>query len=163
MENIQIPYILLQINNDETIFTTILNDESDHLNVHIIPVGFKQLSEQCFNTFPPTFDEMDNAINRVEEEVVKLNKQLNTQLNLLCADDDLITIARLAFNIVHNTDGTQTIARVELENLFTRLSEIIKGLPASQDVLPDDNNFAAYLLILREIMHHIGFEHIVLF
>ncbi|MBI2750501.1 MAG: hypothetical protein HYX43_14590 [Burkholderiales bacterium] len=30
----------------------------------------------------------------------------------------------------------------------------------TQDVLPKDNGFAATLLILRELMHHLGFDRI---
>jgi len=158
----QLPGILLQISKTETNFTTFFDNESNQLQVKEIHVGYQLIADQCFSAFPPTFNEMDNAINIIEEAVVTLHDQIDIQLSLFCADDDLKNIARLAFNTINNADGTQTIRRIEVENLFTRLAEIIKGLPPSQDVLPKDNHFAAYLLILREIMHHLGFECIVL-
>lgn len=50
----------------------------------------------------------------------------------------------------------------EMESVFSRFAAIVMGMPSSMDVLPQTKEFAATLLILREIMHHLGFENIVI-
>ncbi|MYM95524.1 hypothetical protein [Duganella vulcania] len=40
------------------------------------------------------------------------------------------------------------------------LAAVIQGKPAAHEGIPDDNAFAATLLILREFMHHLGFSSI---
>lgn len=47
-----------------------------------------------------------------------------------------------------------------LERTFDRLTSVALGRPASQEGLPDDKPFAATLLILRELMHHLQFASI---
>jgi hypothetical protein len=47
-----------------------------------------------------------------------------------------------------------------MEQVFGRLAAIISGRPANQDILPITNTFVATLLILREVMHHLGFMNI---
>jgi len=49
-----------------------------------------------------------------------------------------------------------------MEQLFSRLAAIVSGRPASTDVLPTDNKFAATLLVLREVMHHLGFMDVTI-
>jgi len=47
-----------------------------------------------------------------------------------------------------------------MERVFSRLAAVVQGKPAAHEGIPDDNAFAATLLILREFMHHLGFSSI---
>jgi hypothetical protein len=44
-----------------------------------------------------------------------------------------------------------------VERLFDLLAALSLGRPASSAGIPADGVFAARLLILRELMHHLGF------
>ncbi len=154
-------FILLTIDKNKTLFQ-LKNIESDSESprLFILNIGYDNLANKYFKNEPPTFDEVDYAINEVEEIVVPLHEKINGLIPLYSKDQNLKDIIEIAFNTYFDTNGNKTLSRQELENVFTRLSEIIKGLPASQDILPTNKYFAGYLLILREIIHHLNFSEI---
>lgn len=49
-----------------------------------------------------------------------------------------------------------------VEGLFNRLAELAWGQPASQVGLPVDRVFASRLLLIRELLHHGGFDGLCL-
>lgn len=125
-----------------------------------LELGDQLITDRFFNEFPPTSNEIDHAINFTEETLAPVQDLFEAETVLFSHDSLAMEIAQLAFNT--SKEGKQiNVPAVELENVFYRLSEIVNGLPASQDVLPDSNQFAAYLLIIREVMHHLGFEQLV--
>ncbi len=126
-----------------------------------IPLGFQTLSAQCSSNFPPTYDEVDAAINITEEALEKVQGMF-TEFNMVrSSDTQLQSLLDLAFNVQTENDGSRHVVTIEIEQVFERLSNIIKGLPASQDVIPASNEFAAYMLILREILHHLKMDGVI--
>ncbi|MDX8340017.1 hypothetical protein SLH46_12525 [Draconibacterium sp. IB214405] len=125
----------------------------------ILRLGDELLAEKFFSEFPPTSDEIDSAINYTEEMLAPVEDRFVVDTDLYTDDSMALQIAGLAFN-TSNEGKRIGVPVIELENVFFRLSEIVNGLPASQDVLPQSKQFAAYLLILREVMHHLGFERL---
>ncbi len=145
----------VNIQEQQSVFSI---NETEYVSV---PVGFQTLSAQCFSNFPPTYDEVDAAINITEEALQKV-QGIFTEFNMVrSSDTQLQSILDLAFNVKTETDGSRYVATIEIEQVFERLSNIIKGLPASQDVIPASNEFAAYLLILREILHHLKMKGVI--
>lgn len=49
-----------------------------------------------------------------------------------------------------------------MERLFNRLASVAQGRPAAHEGLPENGAFAARLLVLRELMHHMPFASITL-
>nr|WP_321357244.1 hypothetical protein [uncultured Draconibacterium sp.] len=140
--------------------TTHLKSVEERQSETILELGNLLIADRFFSEFPPTNDEIDHAINFTEETLAPIQDLFEKETDLYTSDSMAAQIAILAFNT--QKSGNQTsVPVIELENIFYRLSEIVNGLPASQDVLPDSNQFAAYLLIIREIMHHMGFERLV--
>ena len=54
-----------------------------------------------------------------------------------------------------------TLSLDAVERTFDRLALVINGRPAHFEGIPGGNDFAATLLILREFMHHLQFDEIV--
>ena len=140
--------------------TTHLKSADEKQAETILELGDQLIADRFFREFPPTNDEIDRAINFTEETLAPVEDLFDADADLYTSDSMAVEIAQLAFNTQKH--GKQTsVPVIELENVFYRLSEIVNGLPASQDVLPDNNQFAAYFLIIREVMHHLGFERLV--
>ncbi|WP_319590507.1 hypothetical protein [uncultured Draconibacterium sp.] len=140
---------------------TQLESIEEHAVATALELGDKFLADRFFSEFPPTSDEIDRAINFTEETLVPVQDLFKDDSVLYSNDSMAVQIANLAFNT--SKEGKQiNVPAVELENVFFRLSEIVNGLPASQDILPDSNQFTAYLLIIREVMHHLDFERVII-
>ena len=56
--------------------------------------------------------------------------------------------------------GDNGLTRDAVESLFQRLASRSLGTPVSSDELPPQRDIAAALIILRECMHHLGFDRI---
>jgi exopolyphosphatase/pppGpp-phosphohydrolase len=121
-------------------------------------IGTEKTARDFFNRFPPTPGEVENAINYVEDEVMPVHKLLSPDSCLYSTDERIREVFQYA-GFEKNQDEL-ILTRINMERVFSRLAAIITGLPASQDVLPASNTFAATLLILREVMHHFGFTEI---
>lgn len=121
-------------------------------------IGTEKTARDFFNRFPPTPGEVENAINYVEDEVMPVHKLLSPDSCLYSTDERIREIFQYA-GFEKNQDEL-ILTRINMERVFSRLAAIITGLPASQDVLPASTTFAATLLILREVMHHLGFTEI---
>jgi exopolyphosphatase/pppGpp-phosphohydrolase len=122
-----------------------------------LALGAQTTARTHFRHNPPSALEMENAIAAVEDLVMPLHRQLPPGLALHTHDAAVRTIARLS--------GVPEGARMELsidalEDCFNELAAWVQGRPASQGRLPQDHPFAATLLILRELMHHLGFASI---
>ena len=129
-------------------------------NLWVFELGSERTATDFFNRFPPTFNEVENAIMVVEDEVMPLHKMLVPGSGLYTLDAGIREIARLTV-FTENKQGI-ILARSDMEQVFNRIATIITGRPASQDILPATNSFAATLLILREVMHHLGFRDITI-
>lgn len=146
--------LYLHIGETQTEFVLKQNDLEQKTTVNL---GWKQVAADFFSSFPPTYDEVDRGINYTEEALAELEQQFAGEQLLTSFDEQAKQVWQLAFNTSCGEQGDLFIPQVELENVFDRFAAIVKGLPASQDVIPGDVNFAAYLLIIREVMHHLDF------
>lgn len=122
-----------------------------------LAIGAQATARAHFRHNPPSALELENAIAAVEDVVMPAHRQLPPGLTLRTHDDAVRTIALLA--------GVPEGARMDLsidavEDCFNELAAWVQGRPASQGRLPKDNAFATTLLILRELMHHLGFLNI---
>jgi len=129
-------------------------------NTWALEIGSVKTAREFFNQFPPTPGEIENAIQVVEDEVMPLHKLLIPGSGLYSTDTSIKEIAEYAMS--EDNKDELILTRDSMERVFSRLAAIITGLPASQDVLPASNEFASTLLILREVMHHLGFMEIVI-
>jgi exopolyphosphatase/pppGpp-phosphohydrolase len=122
-----------------------------------LAIGWQAIADGFFKHTPATAIELENAIAIVEDEIARARPSLPDKLALHTADAQLREIARLS-GIAES--AAMVLSRDAMEQTFELLVAVAAGRPAAQSGLPTDNEFAARLLILREIMHHLQFSTI---
>jgi exopolyphosphatase/pppGpp-phosphohydrolase len=115
-----------------------------------LDIGPQRVAEAFFHHEPPTPQELERAIDAVEDEVMRARSMHADGGELLTTDLTL----RL-FAVAEASVPTMTIDAVE--RLFQRLASASLGYPSALRGLPSGSEAAAALLILRELMHHLGF------
>jgi len=151
------PAVLLHIGSEETL---IIVREGDNADQHLpLTLGTQLTSVGYFRHTPPTPDEMETAIMVVEDEISRIRHAIPSGAKLFSNDNDIRALARIA-GVAENEVMTLSVDAVE--RTFDRLALVINGRPAKFEGIHDGNDFAATLLILREFMHHLKFEEIVL-
>ncbi|MFV0468480.1 MAG: hypothetical protein ACK5MK_06085 [Dysgonomonas sp.] len=151
------PIILLDITDQYTavVYGTDYNKPEW---IKLLPIGVVNISRDHFKHCPPRPVEVEEAIMIVEDEVMSLKKEIGRVTELVTFNSDIREIAILADNV--NEAPVIILPIKEMESVFSRFATIINGFPASMDALPETDSFAATLLILREFMHHLGFNKI---
>ena len=145
---------------DEYSFIAQGTEANEPEKVWVFDIGTEKTAREFFLHNPPTAGEVENAIQVVEDEVMPLHKLLAANSNLYTLDTSIGEIAQQT--VFSESEQGMILARTDMEQVFNRLAAIISGRPASQDILPTTNSFAATLLILREVMHHLGFMNITI-
>ncbi|MGG4773342.1 hypothetical protein ACLO87_01750 [Paenalcaligenes sp. Me52] len=118
-----------------------------------LAIGYRTLAQQCFNHTPPTPYEVEMAIATVEDHIESMPELQQTASHQVCADAYLQ-------DIVRRTGDEQTLSQLELERLFNRMADVVSGSPMKDGEFPDDTNFFSYLLIVRELSHHLKIQRI---
>ena len=122
-----------------------------------LAIGARRLAEACFAHSPPTPLELENAIMVVEDEIARATAFAGAGFTLSSDDGALRDLAAFA-----GVSG-DALSVGAIENAFERLAAVALGRPAASAGLPAGDPgriFAAKLLIVRELMHHLGFAEI---
>lgn len=120
-----------------------------------LAIGYRSLAQHCFRHTPPTPYEVEMAIATVEDHIEAMPELQQVASHQICADTLLHELARIAGN-------EREISQIALEALFTRMADVVSGSPLREGEFPDDTHFFSYLLIMRELSHHLGIQHIAL-
>lgn len=124
-----------------------------------IPVGYTLIENKFLKNTPPTYDEIEYAINYIEDEIEKAVKQLPSEYNILSDDKFVIEFAKMCDIDIQNDT---IFDKDKLEYLFGQYAEVCAGkVPQSfqTDLSPQ---FYSKLLILREYMHHLKYSNFLL-
>lgn len=117
-----------------------------------LPIGVGDLARDVLRHDPPTPAELERGIELVEDALAAARLPKADRGTLLAA------------GAVHALPGLQAPEAVlpldVLEALFQRLTSRALGTPVSEEELPPGQEIAATLLLLRECMHHLGFDQI---
>lgn len=144
--------------------------------VFLLPLGSDAVGRGPFRHDPPTPLEVEAAIESIEDVVMPLARQLASPATLIATGDALAAIVRAAAppagpategaargisdGIVDDAtdDALGSVLTTEaVERLFQRFAAVVQGRPPASSGLPAGPGFAATLLILREILHHLDF------
>ncbi|MCD7097794.1 hypothetical protein [Stenotrophomonas sp. MMGLT7] len=120
-----------------------------------VPLGLHRLGGELAG-FPPRESALEHAIACVEDALmphVARIRQLGAS-SLASGDAACQAIAEAAGAL---PDRPVVIDIDAVERVFERLARVAAGRPARWEGLPEDQDFAAALVLLREIMHHAGF------
>jgi len=118
-----------------------------------LPLSPGTLAAQVFSRDLPTPVELERAIDVVENALDATGLPAIPRGTLVSDDVWVRQLPGLAV-----ADGT--LSREEVESLFQRLASASLGQPSAALGLPAGREAAATLLLLRELMHHLGFEAI---
>jgi hypothetical protein len=118
-----------------------------------LQVGPQGLADTELRHDPPTPAELERAIDRVEDALSGLHLASADGDRLVTTDAHLRTLPGLG------THGA-SLGRDAVEMLFQRLASRALGMPIPAAELPPGRETAAALLILRECMHHLGFDRV---
>ncbi len=117
-----------------------------------LALGWRSIAGDHFKHDPPSPLEIENAIAAVEDEVERVHKAIAKGGVLRTRDPAILAIA-VAAGVPQGAEATLSVEAVE--QTFTRLAAGARGLPAGHE-------FSATLLILRELMHHLGFSSVLI-
>jgi len=146
---------ILHIGEEQTILA--VGDRLDPLATLTMAIGAQRTARAFFKRGVPSPLELENAIATVEDEVMRASTLVQARPTLCTTDPAIRAIAVLS----GVTEGAAMELSIEaLERTFDRLTSVALGRPASHEGLPEDKPFAATLLILRELMHHLQFAAI---
>lgn len=120
-------------------------------------LGYEQLATEVLRHAPPTPAELERAIALIEDELMKLHRLIPETAALVTTDTHIADLVRM----IHPEIQSSIMASIEeVEQLFDLLAALSLGRPATSAGVPSDVRFAAILLILREVMHHLRFRSI---
>ena len=122
-----------------------------------LAIGSTKTADAFFRSDPPTPQELEAAIDTVEDEVMRART--------LPADDATLVTADAALRDLAGVDATptphgKTWSLDAVEQMFQRLASASLGHPTALQGMPAGREAAAVLLIVREFMHHLGYESI---
>jgi len=130
--------------------TTLEFDDGQRI---ILNVGPDDLATSVFRHAPPTPGELEHAIDIVEEALSAAQCTHADRGDLFTTFPPLLALPGL-------DKPPAVLTRDAVECLFERLTSRSHGMPVASAELPHRQDTAAALLILRECMHHLGFNRI---
>lgn len=123
----------------------------------LLYLGTRELGSGPWRNEPPSPLEMENAIAFVEDILMPVAKTLPPGTTLVTHDAEarhLVVVSR------PGEDPAPPLSVEDVERVFNDLVAIAQGRPAASSGLPTDAGFTAWVLILRELMQHLGFDSI---
>jgi exopolyphosphatase/pppGpp-phosphohydrolase len=120
------------------------------LGAGALAIGWSTLARDYFRRDQPSPLELENAIAAIEDEIARAGSSIAADPVVGTAEETVRDIA-LAAGIAPADEMVLTIGAVE--NAFERLTR-----PPG---IPGDRRFAATLVILREVMHHLRIDSVV--
>ncbi len=119
-----------------------------------LAIGSSKTASEHFKHTPPTPAELENAIQATEDEITRARTMTVGNSTVFTADELVREIA-----LVAGLSGQSELllSRDAVERMFERLAALALGQLSAQDCFPRSNAFAASVIILRELMHHLQF------
>ncbi|WP_033570906.1 hypothetical protein [Dickeya undicola] len=120
-----------------------------------LPIGYRAIARQFFHHKLPSPYEVEMAIAIVEDQLQAIPALRQVAQQASCADPYLKAIA-------HSAGSHDTLTQQQIENVFNRVADVISGSPQRDGEFPDDAGFISYLVIVRELSHHLTIQQIAL-
>ena len=123
-----------------------------------LPLGLTVLQQQMRHAPLPTAGEVEACIAEVEDILMpRIAAWPRTGL-LRSHDAEARHLAEAAAAAGHSAQPLPLTLSIDaVEEVFNRLADVLGGMPAARLGIPGRPEFIAYLIVLRELMHHAGF------
>ena len=160
------PFTVLQLGAEQTCIAAGQGPSAPSAVV-ALALGYDKTARDFFRGAVPTPLQLETAIASVEDEIhagrrrpLPGTEPLHAKVASPWSADpglhELATLAGIAPGPV------RALPLDAMERLFNRLAAVSEGRPAAHEGLPDSASFAARLLVLRELMHHVPFDAVTL-
>ena len=133
--------------------TPILRIDADQTTVgaRALGIGWSTVARDYLRRDPSSPLDLENAIAAIEDEIALAARSSIAAERVVSATQETVRDIALAAGIAPGDEMVLTIGAVE--NAFERLTR-----PPG---IPGDRRFAATLVILREVMHHLRIDAVV--
>lgn len=118
-----------------------------------LPIGYLTISQQFFHHDIPSPYEVEMAIAMIEDHIQATPQLHHIADEFDCNDHYLQQIAQII-------GAGDVIDQSEIERVFNRVADVVSGSPKREGEFPDDKKFISYLLIIRELSHHLNIQKI---
>lgn len=140
---------------------TLIRFEHDHTTLSwgkapevVLPVGAGDLAVELFHHAPPVSGEIERAIDAIEDALGATGLQQDVRGDLHIDSAPLSDLLGLHLN-------GERCTRDVVEARFQHLASLSLGYPVTREDSISAPVLAAMLVILRECMHHLGFEAVM--
>lgn len=106
---------------------------------------------------PVNAAELEAVIEVVEDRIMPALRDLPAAAVLEARAEELDEL----MHALPDPVNAKTVGIDEVERLFNRLADVASGSPLAASGLPPDASFALQLVLLREVMHHGGFDQVM--
>lgn len=129
--------------------------QAPHAATVVLPLSLDDLLAAGLEAFPPGSAALEQAIQLVEDALMPAIPSLRHPPAMLleCADP---VLAPLLPATGRDLMAAATLSITDVEDVFDRLTRVAAGVPARSLGVPDQPGFAAALVVVRELLHHIG-------
>ena len=117
-----------------------------------LALGLNAMTPGPFRRDPPTPLELEQAIMVVEDELMRIAPQIPPGLQLTLRSQPSLAAVL----------GDNQLDRDLVEQAFGQLAAMAEGDPLAASLLPRDEHVAAVLLIVREWLHHLASESVLI-
>ena len=124
-----------------------------------LPLSLAALLEAGLLHFPPSEQALEQAIASTEDALMPWIPALRQEsLEVLeCGD---AVLAPLADVLGYPRQAIAELEIDEVERAFNQLAEVAAGMPAKSQGIPEQADFVAALVVVRELMHHVGWQQL---
>jgi hypothetical protein len=119
-----------------------------------LPLGPAHLVRTCLRHTPTRSGDIEHAIDVIEDALQQVRVPVNGA-TLVTTDPALVQLIRRV--VPAAPGGPLWATRDALEQAFQRMASVALGYPAGDQALGGTPHEAALLVLVRELMHHLGF------
>jgi hypothetical protein len=121
----------------------------------VLPLSLDGLLAAGLDVFPPGGAALEQAIQLAEDALMPAIPAMRQSpaARLDCADP---VLAPLLPASGRDPLAAATLSIGDVEEVFDRLARVATGVPAHSLGLPAQPRFAAALVVVRELLHHVG-------
>ena len=125
---------------------------------HALPLGIETLAQRYFLDARPSEAAVELGIEVVEEIVMPWHKRLPPQSVLVSSDPYVNHLAGVAGM---PAQASWVLSTATVEALFNQWADEVLGGGARPPTMPTNGSFAATLLVVREVLHHLAFSGVL--
>jgi len=124
-----------------------------------LPLSLSSLLEAGLRHFPPSEQALEQAIATTEDALMPWIPALRMDpLDLLESSDPVLALLPGVLAYPHQAICELDIE--EVERAFNQLAQVAAGMPAKNLDIPERPDFVAALVVVRELMHHVGWQQL---